>query len=319
MLCLSRKDLEKLADCRSLTEVAAEAMVTSLGGSYTMPLRSHIEHEGNTLLLMPCFEGDRFATKLVSIFPENRNKGVPVIEGMVVLNNGTTGSAEAVMNGAALTAWRTGAVGGAGISYTVKESPMNLGLIGAGIQGFYQILFAAALRTVKEINIFDSMKREPEDFVSRIRRELPDIPVRVHTSAASLVEASDTVICATSSKEPVVPDSRDLVKGKSFIGIGSYRPDMREFPEALFREIDSCYVDTMHAIDETGDLITPLKEKWITEDRIRNLGELIGKNEIDDGETTLFKSVGMALFDLKVAEKFYLEASKCGTGTKVEF
>lgn len=319
MLCLSRKDLEKLADCRVLTDVVSEAMVISMGSDYTMPLRSHVEHEGNTLLLMPCFQGSRFGVKLVSIFPENREKGLPVIEGMVVLNNGTTGAAESMMNGAALTAWRTGAVGGAGLVHTVEDKPVSIGLIGAGVQGYYQLLFAASLRTVKSINIYDSLKRDPGDFVSRIKHKFPEIPVKVHWSSSALVEESDVIICATSSTEPVIPDSRELVKGKSFIGIGSYRPDMRELPEAVFRELECCYVDTLHAKDETGDLITPVKEGWIDNSQIKNLGELIRDGVKPAGGTTLFKSVGMALFDLKVAEQFYIDARKCGTGTEVEF
>ena len=53
---------------------------------------------------------------------------------------------------------------------------------------------------------------------------------------------------------------RDLFSGKTFIGIGSYKPDCREFPGQLFRQLDQIFIDTIDGKKESGDLIDPAKK-----------------------------------------------------------
>ena len=110
------------------------------------------------------------------------------------------------------------------------------------------------------------------------------------------------------------------MKEKHIIGIGSYKPEMQELPDALFRTLNQIFVDTEHAKKESGDLSIRLANGLIQEDQIYTLGKLINKEIIiDDSQTTLFKSVGMALFDLIVARKIYLNALDKGIGTEVAF
>ena len=87
-------------------------------GAFTMPDRLHVEHEGNVLLAMPAFAGDHFATKLVSVFPDC----TPAIQGALLLNDGADGRPLALLEGAVLTALRTGAVSGLGIARTTPRS-----------------------------------------------------------------------------------------------------------------------------------------------------------------------------------------------------
>ena len=62
------------------------------------------------------------------------------------------------------------------------------------------------------------------------------------------------------------------------MGIGSYKPDCREFPEQLFRQIDQIFVDTMDGKNESGDLITPVRNNWIADENIFPIGSLIAGN-----------------------------------------
>lgn len=121
------------------------------------------------------------------------------------------------------------------------------------------------------------------------------------------------VITATNSLEPVLPDDEDSLAGKHFIGIGSYKPNMREFLRALFNLVNTVYVDTDQAFEESGDLIVPLRNNWITKDRAMTLGRLFveSKSQAEiEHETTLFKSVGMALFDVCASKLIYDRATK---------
>jgi ornithine cyclodeaminase len=96
---------------------------------------------------------------------------------------------------------------------------------------------------------------------------------------------------------------------------------MREYPEALFRNIKYLLIDTEHALLETGDVITPLEKGWIAEKQIMPFNRVVSGKLVDvDNEynVTFFKSVGMALFDIVVADFIYKKAREKGCGFEVK-
>ena len=141
---------------------------------------------------------------------------------------------------------------------------------------------------------------------------------RAWAAPAQAVERAEIVVTATASREPVLPDDRELVRGRHFIGIGSYKPFMREFPRAVFQEVREVLVDVEFAKEETGDLAVPLEEGWITPGQVRTLGKALSA-PLDCSGTTLYKSVGMALFDVLAADHLLRKAQALGAGVSVEW
>lgn len=282
-----------------------EAMKDTAKGVIEVPQRWHIDRGPNTLLLMPCFGEDYFSTKLVSMFPKNLQKKEPVIYGSVVLNDGQTGKPLAVLDGSKLTAMRTAAVGAVGIKYLAPENAVRLGIVGLGIQGFHQALFACQQRAIKELRIFDRSKEIVQRFASRFNAFYPNIKVIKCDSPKDLCEASDIIITATGSHQPVVPDKGGWWKGKTLIGIGSYKPEMKEYPDGIFNDVSQVFVDTLHAKAEAGDLVKPLRKGLIQENNVISLADLILDKVDIQGDTRFFKSVGMAAFDLYGAKLIY--------------
>ena len=282
-----------------------QAFIDTANGEVEVPPRMHIDRGHNTLLLMPCFGSAYFSTKLVSVFPKNLLKKEPMIYGSVILNDGQTGRPLAVMDGSKLTAMRTAAVGAVGIQYLAPETASTLGVVGLGIQGFHQALFACQQRSIKSIRIIDHSREVMMRFAGRFKAFYPKIQVIPCNSAEELCFASEIIITATGSHHPVVPDRGDWWKGKTIIGIGSYKPEMREFPGKIFSSIDQVFIDTNMALTESGDLIHPLKEGMIDESQVIPLADLIMRNAKLSGETHFFKSVGMAAFDLYGAKLVY--------------
>jgi ornithine cyclodeaminase len=280
----------------------------------------HVEYNENLLLLMPCFADKLFSTKLVSVFPGNKDLGKPVIYGSVVLNDGITGDPLALLNGSKLTALRTGAVGALGLAYTSPRNIHRLGLVGAGVQGFHQVLFCCAIREIKKVFIYDPYNKDLIQFIDELKTYLPDVEFLLSNDPEGLVSNSEAIITATTSLTPVLPDDSDLYQNKSIIGIGSFKPQMQELPDSLFPNLENVFVDTLHAKMESGDLSIRLDSGIINEDQINTLGKLINKQlKIDENQTTFFKSVGMALFDLMVAKRIYQNATKKGIGREVDF
>ena len=155
---------QQTADLLGLDEIIAAveaAMISYEDNTSTIPKRMHIDHGDNTLLCMPSFTNDFFATKLVSVVPGNKEKGLPVTNGAMLLNDTSTGMPLALLNAARLTALRTGAVGAIGARYTTPDSIDSIGLIGLGIQGMHQAVFACSIRPIKKIYV---LKRGEENY-----------------------------------------------------------------------------------------------------------------------------------------------------------
>jgi ornithine cyclodeaminase/alanine dehydrogenase-like protein (mu-crystallin family) len=320
MLIINESTLAQLTDWTSLTDQMINAMIAYEDGDFVMPDRVSMGFSNNTLLLMPAQSGKYFSTKLVSLFPDNPAKNEPVIKGIVVLNNGENGEPLAILNGAKLTAIRTAAVSAAGIRFTTPENISSLGLIGAGVQGMHQILAACKVRPIKRICILDKYSERAQTFIACLSSSLPDVELLRVGSSEELLEKSEVIITATNSNKPVLPDDAGLLRNKHIIAIGSYKPQMRELPDALFSLVDHCFVDVRFALEESGDLIHPIEMGLLKQKQVIPLGSLIrGKVTADTNGTTLFKLVGMALFDLYTARWFYEKAIRLDAGETVHF
>jgi ornithine cyclodeaminase/alanine dehydrogenase-like protein (mu-crystallin family) len=298
--------IEKALPFSTWVEAMEAALMASISGGYIMPQRMHLDRGKDTFLLMPCITDEYWSTKLVSFCPGNIESGHPSIYGTLVLCNSKTGEPLSVMDGSMITAMRTAAVSAAGIKKISPAEVQSLGIIGAGKQGLFQTMFACSVRDITEITAFDQNRENLNQFRDEIHKRYPSIQINVAKDSVEVALNSEVIITATNSKNPVFPDEKKLFSGKTLIGIGSYKPDCREFPEQLFRQVDQIFIDTPAGKNESGDLITPVKNNWIQEDKIYPIGDLIaGKISLSSNPTRLFKTVGSAIFDLYAAKLIY--------------
>lgn len=314
MIFLGKEEIEKLVDPNEIMDQIEEAYRIFGEDAYYMPPRPVIEHENKTLIYMPCFTEDVIGTKMLTIFPENAKLGLPSLDGLVILNDRTTGAPLAIMDGQAVTAWRTGAVGGVGIRHLSRKDARTVGIVGAGAQGFHQAVYACAARNIETVYIWNHSDRDLTDFMDRLKKTIADPAVKVVQckTVEELVKASDIICTATPSEEPVLPNDRELLEGKCIIAIGSYTPKMREIPDVIWDLVDKVYIELPYACEESGDLSQPLAEGRLTMDRVVLMDKFLASGADEDeiaGKTTYFKSVGMGLFDVCVAQKL-LEKAK---------
>ena len=314
MIFLGKEEIEKLADPDEIMDQIEEAYRIFGADAYYMPPRPVIEHENKTLIYMPCFTEDVIGTKMLTIFPENAKLGLPSLDGLVILNDRTTGAPLAIMDGQAVTAWRTGAVGGVGIRHLSRKDARTVGIVGAGAQGFHQAVYACAARNIETVYIWNHSDRDLTDFMARLKKTIADPAVEVVQckTVEELVKASDIICTATPSEEPVLPNDRELLEGKCIIAIGSYTPQMREIPDVIWDLVDNVYIELPYACEESGDLSQPLAEGRLTMDRVVLMDKFLASGADEDEiakKTTYFKSVGMGLFDVCVAQKL-LEKAK---------
>ena len=314
MIILSKAEIEALADPNEMMDTIEEAYRIFGANEFYMPPRPVVEHENKTLMYMPCYTKEIIGTKIISIFPENSKLGLPSIDGVVLLNDHTTGAPIAVMDGQAVTAWRTGAVGGVGIRHLSRKDCHTVGIVGAGVQGFYQAVYACTARDIHTVYVFNHSSRDLTDYLERLRKAIADPKVEVVQckTVEELVKASDIICTATPSEKPVLPNDKELLSGKCIIAIGSYTPQMREIPDVIWDLVDHVYIELPYACEESGDLSQPIDEGRLTTDKTVLMDQFLSSGADEEEitkKTTYFKSVGMGLFDVCIAQKL-LEKAK---------
>lgn len=313
MKYFSRQDIDNIASMKDIIDSIDDTYSLYHQGDFHMPTRTQVTNNQNTLVLMPCFTDKYISTKLITVFPENTKQNLSTINGTVTLNCNKSGVNRAILDGTYLTGIRTGAIGGNAVRHLAKRDVETLAVIGTGVQGFYQTLAACEERKFKQINVYNRTKGEKvTNFVHDLETALDyNAKVSAKNSPSEAIEEADVVITATSSQDPVLPDDQELLKNKLIIGIGSFQPDMREFPDSLYDVISNVFIDSWDAKQESGDLITPIEKGWLSSDDVHTMASFIDSPIIDiesNDETILFKSTGMALFDSVVASNIY-EAS----------
>ena len=319
MLIINQFDIEKAVNPSDLITAVEKAYVIENEKDTYVPNRMHLNLDEKTLLLMPGFIKSVMGTKLVSVFPGNAILDKPVLHGLMVLNDSETGEPIAIINGSKLTAMRTGAVGATAIKHLAGKNANILGIIGAGVQAFHQAIMALSKQSFKKLIICDFNPKKTSDFKKEIEIRFEEIDVCIEQNPNILVQKSDVIITATTSETPVFETNGFDIQNKTFIGIGSYKPNMQELPLSLFNLLNTVYVDTMHARQESGDIKIPI-EKGIIADRniVPFCSLLTNKAVIKRDSVYLFKSVGMALFDLTVAQTIYKKVQEKGLGIKVD-
>jgi len=323
MLILNENDMRRTVSYGQVMDKVEEAFRLVCGSDFFMPERSVIASGGNTLIYMPCFLPGGFGTKCLTVFPENTGKGLPYIDGLMLLNDGESGKTQAIMDAKYLTGLRTGAAGGVSIRNFSRADCKSAGVIGAGRQGFFQAIYASVARNIEDIFFFDIAPKDWGAYFESLARDLGGGAPEFHVCATveELLENSEIVIAATPATSPVMPDDAGLMRGKCFVAIGSYKPHMREMPDAIWELVDCAYTELAFAMEESGDFSQPIADRVLRKERVKLIGEWLAQESRPlpaPGETTFFKTVGMGLADLCVGRLIYERALELGVGQEVE-
>ncbi|MEP7246360.1 MAG: ornithine cyclodeaminase family protein [Gammaproteobacteria bacterium] len=319
MRYLSGKDLSNLIPPATLVTAIETGLRDFAGRKALVPQRAHLDFGDNTLLTMPVFGEGSFGTKIVSVVPSNAARGVPVVNGLMILNDGATGVPLAVLDAASLTAQRTGAVGGVALKCTTPPDTDRVGIIGTGVQGTWQAIFACAVRKVHTLYFIARSDEKALRFVNGVSPHVSSVRFSRCADVQELLTKSQVVIAATTSSEPVLPANQALLANKHFISVGSFKPSMIEFPGLVYQLAQTVVVDSDAAQLEVGDLTEPLSRGLLQEANIVHLADLVsGKRTVDTTRTTAVKSVGMALYDLYAARAFLDAAERLGRGTPLD-
>lgn len=269
------------------------------------PLRTNVPVDGGDLLLMPGVrEGGRGTTvKIVTVMPGNASRGLPTVQAVVTWLDATTGTPTALLDGATVTAMRTGAASGVATRLLARTDASTLGIIGAGGQAEWQVRAVAAARPIRHVLAYARTPAAREAFAERMAAET-GLEVTAVAHARDAVAEADVVCCATTSSEPVF-DAAWLRPGTHVNGIGAFRLGMVELPTELFARASLVGVDQRGAaMAEAGDIVAAIEAGLLAEADLVEIGSVSADWSAarDPQAITAFKSVGLAIQDVAAAE-----------------
>ena len=202
---------------------------------------------------------------------------------------------------------RTGAASGVATKYLARRDAATAGIIGTGGQARTQLEAVAAVRTLRSVKVFGRDAAGREKFANEMSARLK-IPVRAVASAAEAA-ADVAILCtATTASQPVVSDDH-ISPGTHINAIGANHMRKRELDAATIAKCGKIYVDSIEqSRQEAGDLVLGFaghEQRW---DTVRELSSLVAgicPGRTDDSQITLFKSNGIAAWDLAAAACVY--------------
>ena len=288
-------------------DVLIEALREMFRANAVAPLRHHhdIPLEGlpeATLLLMPAWNPAGLGgVKIVNVNPGNAATGMPALCSSYLLFDVRTGQHLAMLDGGEITSRRTAAASALAASYLARADAHQLLVVGAGRVANNLADAFRAVRPIEQVVVWDVDAAMAERLAERLNKQ--GFRAGVARDLEAAVARADIVTCATLATDPLIAGAW-LRPGLHLDLIGSFRPGMREADDDAVRRA-RVYIDTRAALEESGDLIEPIRSGALTAERIAgDLAGLCGETapgRANKQEITLFKSTGSALADLAAA------------------
>ena len=232
-----------------------------------------------------------------------------------------SGEPLALLDGASMNPFKTGAVGAVGVDALAREDADSVAVVGSGAQARGQLRCTATVRDLETVWVFSPTKEHRESFAGEMNERL-DASVAAVASPAAAIEDADVVITATTASEPVF-DGDDLEPGTHVTAMGQYDPEKRELDATTIQRAK--YVPDLRAraTQDAGSFLHALEEGAIDEDHVHaELGEVVAgeaEGRTDDEEITVFDSGGTGIETVAGAYLLYEKAVEEGLGETIEF
>jgi len=322
MLVLTAQQVKRLLDMPSCID-AVEAAFRSRGlGHRAGSAVAGVPLEGGKLhAKLATLDGAHSyaVTKINANLPANPSRrGLPSIQGVVVLFDALTGTPLALMDSGIITAMRTAAASAVAAKWLALEHAYTLAIIGCGIQARAHVEALVHVRPIRRLRAYDLDSAATAAFCSEMR-SAHGVDCASSATVHEATAGSAIVVTTTPSNQPII-DVDDVDRGTFIAAVGADSEDKQELSVELLRsavvvvdDIEQCarIGDLHHAID-TGDMTISDVRASLDEVVSRRIA---GRN--DDSEIIIFDSTGVAIEDAAAAAIVYEKAQAAGVGTAI--
>jgi len=314
-LFLTESDVVELLPMERALECVEASFVEQEGGGAVYRSRERI--------LLPQVSLHYMAGAL----PQDRHVGIKVytatrqdLRFLVLLYDSENGRLLSLMQADHLGRIRTGAASGVATKYLARPDASRLAVIGTGRQARTQAQAVARVRKLSAVKVFGRDPARLQSFCQALSEEL-GVPAESAASAGDAIRFGEIICTATSSYQPVV-HGEFLQPGSHINAIGANMANRRELDDEAIRRASLITVDSVEqSRKESGDLIQGLanvEKGWesVVELHAVVTGKQPGRTSAE--QITLFKSHGIALWDMAVAGYVYQEALRLGKGRELD-
>lgn len=313
-LLISETEVDSLADMTMAMEAVEDAFrLQGQGKAINLP-RRRVGGSRTTLQLMggAIPELDRIGFKAYV-------GGAGSTRFVVNLYRESTGELDAVIEAGRLGQLRTGAASGVSAKYLAREDAAVVAIIGSGYQARTQLEAVSRARDLTAARVYGRDPARRERFSSEMSTTL-NLKVTPVTSPQEACDGADLIITATNSLEPVLAGS-SIAPGAHVMAMGANRIQARELDDAALAAFDFIAADDLEqARIESGDLTAAVEIGAIGWDEIVQMGDIVAGLASGRGsarQRTLFKSLGIAIWDIALADRIFRAAIAAGIGTEV--
>jgi ornithine cyclodeaminase len=261
-----------------------------------------------------------YGVKFAAIFEKNPSIGLPAVSGMILVFSAATGFlAGMLLDNGYLTDLRTGAAGGLAADLLAKKNVEQAAIVGAGIQGRYQLEALLSVRRPERAVICDLDAAAAEKYAAEMSalHGLPVTPAGIREA----VKGSDVIVCTTTSHKAYL--MADWVQpGTHITAMGSDNPMKNELDPKLLARADKLVVDSADMCGINGELHHALEAGLVTAgDVYAELGEIAAGLKLgrtSDAEITVADLTGLGVQDTAVANAVMRKAKELDVGRTLE-
>ena len=296
-LYLDEESVRQHLRMKDLIPAMEKALIDFSAGKVIQPLRSGlvIDPPGGFFFMMPAFSED-LGVKIVTFYPTNAERGIATHMATIFLVHPETGEPLAIMDGRLITEMRTAAVSAAATKLLATPDAKVLAILGTGVQARSHIEALRLIRDFQEVRVWSRTREHAQRFAK-------EFGASASASVDAAVSDADVVVTATNAQQPVLNGSW-LKPGSHVNAVGACRPDWRELDDAAMANV--VFVDSREgATKESGDVILSGATIYA------EIGEALARAVPSRREeTTIFKSLGMAVEDITAAMLVYRSAKE---------
>lgn len=323
MLVLSRQEVESLLDLDRLVDAVAQAMADLSAGRASMPPRvaAMVADRHAFLATMPSFlpSANVLLTKLVSVFPENRDR--PTHQALICCFDPETGSPIALMDGTYVTATRTAAGSALATRMLSRADASEIAILGTGVQARAHAEVMVRVRAVKRLRVAGRDRARVQALVEEL--VAAGLPAQAAPSFEDAVRSADIVCAATHANEPVL--QRAWLRPGTHVNSVGYNTSGRGEIDADTIRDALLFVESRAAVlapppSGAVELRLAIEQGVVAKEHIRaEIGELVAgrAGRTEPAQLTLYKSVGVAVQDAAAAAVVLRAAQEKNVGTEI--
>lgn len=321
-LIISKQEIPALLSMPELIVGIRDAYVSYSLNKMVQPQRitSHI-NDTSIVVNLPGYlsEIPMFTVKVNVKVPTNLSIGLPFLRGSILLLDQNNGQLLALMDSGLITAMRTGAAGAVGVESLANPESNRVALIGAGVQGEWQIRALHAIDRVSCVYIYDLISQRARELSNQLSTELK-ISTYIASSIEEAVQQSELLILTTQSQTPLM--TKGMIKpGLHVNAFGADQPGKVEIEAEVFNQSFVVVDDKKLALTD-GTLNVAHKNKELAPRKtFLEIGDVLSNQFVgrsSNQQVTIFGNTGLAFQDLVACSIIYKNALKNGMGSWIE-